>query len=115
MPYLSVKEVTKKYQEFNMSLSFEAEKGELVCILGPSGGGKSTLLSLLSGIENPDSGDITIDGNSITRLPIHQRGIGMVFQDFSLFPSMNTGENIEYGMRIKSRKERKEPLQCQGY
>ena len=108
MPYLSVKEVTKKYQEFNMSLSFEAEKDELVCILGPSGGGKSTLLSLLSGIENPDSGDITIDGNSITRLPIHQRGIGMVFQDFSLFPSMNTGENIEYGMRIKSRKERKE-------
>ena len=106
MSYLEIKSLNKKYSDFNLSLSFSVEKGELVTILGPSGSGKSTLLSLLSGIESADSGEIIINGKNIIDLPISKRGISMVFQDFSLFPSMNTKKNIEYGMKEKNSKKR---------
>lgn len=108
MSYLEVRSISKKYPEFDLSLSFSLEKGELLCILGPSGGGKSTLLSLISGLETPEEGEVVIDGKDITREEVQKRGIGMVFQDFSLFPGMNTGKNIEYGMKEKTRKEREE-------
>lgn len=106
MSYLEINELRKDYSDFNLSLSFSVEKGELVTILGPSGSGKSTLLSLLSGIESADSGEIKIDGKDIIKLPISKRGISMVFQDFSLFPGMNTRKNIEYGMKEKNGKKR---------
>ena len=106
MSYLEINELRKDYSDFNLSLSFSVEKGELVTILGPSGCGKSTLLSLLSGIESADSGEIKIDGKDIIKLPISKRGISMVFQDFSLFPGMNTRKNIEYGMKEKNGKKR---------
>lgn len=106
MSYLEINELRKDYSDFNLSLSFSVEKGELVTFLGPSGSGKSTLLSLLSGIESADSGEIKIDGKDIIKLPISKRGISMVFQDFSLFPGMNTRKNIEYGMKEKNGKKR---------
>ena len=108
MSYLEINELNKTYEDFNLSLSFSVEKGELVTVLGPSGSGKSTLLSLLSGIDSPDEGEVKINGNDILKLPISERGISMVFQDFSLFPSMNTGKNIEYGMKEKNKKKREE-------
>ena len=74
-------------------------QGELLCIIGPSGSGKSTLLSLIAGIEVPQGGSIIIDGEDITLMSIRKRQIGMVFQDFSLFPSMNVEKNIQYGMK----------------
>lgn len=108
MSYLEINELNKTYEDFNLSLSFFVEKGELVTVLGPSGSGKSTLLSLLSGIDSTDGGEVKINGNDILKLPISERGISMVFQDFSLFPSMNTGKNIEYGMKEKNKKKREE-------
>ena len=106
MSYLEINNLQKDYSDFILSLSFSVEKGELVTILGPSGSGKSTLLSLISGIESIDKGEIKIDGKDITKLPISKRGISMVFQDFSLFPGMNTKKNIEYGMKEKNSKKR---------
>lgn len=108
MSYLEAENIKKEYKEFTLSLSLKIEKGELVCILGPSGSGKSTLLSLLSGVEEIESGSIHLNGKDITKLPIEKRGIGFVYQDYSLFSSMNTGKNIEYGMKNKSRKEKEE-------
>ena len=106
MSYLEINDLQKDYSDFILSLSFSVEKGELVTILGPSGSGKSTLLSLISGIDSVDKGEIKIDGKDITKLPISKRGISMVFQDFSLFPGMNTKKNIEYGMKEKNSKKR---------
>ena len=90
-----------------MDLSFSMDKGELLCIIGPSGSGKSTLLSLIAGIDTPQSGSIIIDGEDITHMSIRRRQIGMVFQDFSLFPSMNVEKNIQYGIKESQNKEKR--------
>ena len=107
MAYLEARNIKKKYDDFDLDVSFSMEKGELVCILGPSGSGKSTLLSLLSGVEEINEGEVFLGGNNITTLPIEKRGIGFVYQDFSLFTSMNVEKNIEYGMKSRKRDERK--------
>ncbi len=111
MAYLEAQEIRKKYREFDLDISLSVKKGELVCILGPSGSGKSTLLSLLGGIETPESGKVILDGKDITDLPIEKRGIGFVFQDYTLFSSMNTEKNILYGMKTKNRDERKKTVE----
>ncbi|MCF0261691.1 MAG: ABC transporter ATP-binding protein [Sphaerochaetaceae bacterium] len=98
MSYLECNNLKLHYKNFNLSVDLKAEKGELIAIIGPSGSGKSTLLSLLCGLENPDEGSIILDGKDITQLPVQNRQIGMVFQDFSLFSSMNVKDNIQYGM-----------------
>lgn len=108
MAYLECNGLKRKYPEFTLDLTFSLEKGELLCILGPSGSGKSTLLSLLSGINKPSDGTISLNGRDITKEEIQKRNIGMVFQDFSLFPSMNTAKNIQYGMKGKDKAEMKE-------
>ncbi len=107
MAYLEARNIKKKYPDFDLDISLTMEKGELVCILGPSGSGKSTLLSLLSGVEEIDEGEVYLSGNNITSLSIEKRGIGFVYQDFSLFTSMNVEKNIEYGMKSRKRAERK--------
>lgn len=107
MPYLEVRKLEKKYKDFTLSASFGVEEGEFLCIIGPSGSGKSTLLSLIAGLDKPDGGTITLDGKDITGEKIQDRGIGMVFQDFTLFPSMNVEKNIQFGMKEKKKIERK--------
>ncbi len=107
MKYLEVKNIRKKYKDFNLSVSLEINKGELLCLLGPSGSGKSTLLSLISGLESPDDGTISLNNHDITSLPPEKRGIGFVFQDYSLFSSMNVEKNIEYGMKNKTKDEKR--------
>ena len=107
MKYLEVKNIRKKYKDFNLCVSLEINKGELVCLLGPSGSGKSTLLSLISGLESPDDGTISLNNHDITSLPPEKRGIGFVFQDYSLFSSMNVEKNIEYGMKNKTKDEKR--------
>ena len=106
MSYLECNRIRQSFgSKFSLDLSFSMEKGELLCIIGPSGSGKSTLLSLIAGIDNPQSGSITIDGEDITHMSIRKRHIGMVFQDFSLFPTMNVEQNIQFGMKNSDRKE----------
>ena len=85
------------------NLSLTVETGEIVSLVGPSGSGKSTLLRIIAGIEEPVDGRVLLDGRDITELPIHRRGIGMVFQDNQLFPHLNVAGNIGYGLRMNKR------------
>jgi len=79
--------------------SLKVGRGEIVALLGPSGCGKTTTLRLIAGFEQPDGGSIAILGEDITRLPPYRRDIGLVFQDYALFPHLTVADNIEYGLR----------------
>jgi putative spermidine/putrescine transport system ATP-binding protein len=81
-------------------LSLDVRAGELVALLGPSGCGKTTTLRLIAGFEFPDTGAIRIAGREVTNLPPNKRGLGMVFQNYSLFPHLTVAENIAFGLRM---------------
>ena len=74
--------------------------GEIVALLGPSGSGKSTLLRVIAGIVRPDRGTVSIAGRDVTAVPTHLRGVGMVFQDEPLFPHLDVGANVAFGLRM---------------
>ena len=82
-------------------ISLQVADGEIVSILGPSGCGKTTLLNLILGIVDADSGRICYDGQDLTRTPMEKRGFNIVFQDYALFPNLNVLQNITYGLRNK--------------
>ena len=84
-------------------ITLDIEENELVTLLGPSGCGKSTLLRCLSGLESVTDGRIYLDGKDITTLPPKRRGVGMVFQQYSLFPNMTVGQNVAFGLKIQKR------------
>jgi len=73
--------------------------GETAAILGPSGCGKTTLLRLIAGLERPQAGELLFDGDSVADIPAHRRGFGMMFQDFALFPHLDVGQNVAFGLR----------------
>jgi len=83
------------------SVSFEVPQGSFFSILGPSGCGKTTLMRMIAGFETPTSGDIRIKGASVLATPPNKRSVKMVFQHLALFPMMNVGENIAYGLRCR--------------
>jgi len=82
-------------------ISFVVDEGSLLVLLGPSGCGKSTTLRLIAGLEQPDSGTITIAGSDVTNLTPAQRKIAMVFQSYALFPHLSVAENIIFGLRVR--------------
>jgi ABC-type Fe3+/spermidine/putrescine transport system ATPase subunit len=84
-------------------VSFTLAAGEVVALLGPSGGGKSTLLSLIAGLEAPDAGDIRWDGQSLLAVPTHRRGFGLMFQDYALFPHKDVRANVGFGLKMQGR------------
>ena len=88
---------TKVLQDFNLSF----EKGKFTTLLGASGCGKTTILRLIAGLEDLDQGQILCDGKDISRLPPQQRGVGIVFQSYALFPHLTVGENVAFGLKIK--------------
>ncbi|MEX2650810.1 MAG: ABC transporter ATP-binding protein [Alphaproteobacteria bacterium] len=92
--------------------NLEIHQGEFFSLLGPSGSGKTTLLRIVAGLEEPDSGRVVIDGGEVTGLPPYVRKVGMVFQDFLLFPHMNVGENILFPLKMQgiAKAERDERL-----
>jgi spermidine/putrescine transport system ATP-binding protein len=92
--------VVKRFAEHTAvdSLSFSVERGSFFSILGPSGCGKTTLLRMIAGFLAPDSGDIAIGGNSMAGVAPNRRPVNMVFQQLALFPMMNVGENVAYGL-----------------
>lgn len=83
------------------SVNLSVAAGEFVTLLGPSGSGKSTILKLVAGIDQPTGGEIRIDGRPIQGLPAHKRSIGMVFQNYALFPHMSVAQNIEFPLRVR--------------
>ncbi|MBO8196446.1 ABC transporter ATP-binding protein, partial [Streptomyces oryzae] len=82
-------------------LDLEVAPGELVALLGPSGCGKTTALRIIAGFETADSGELLIGGEDVTAVPANRRDIGMVFQSYSLFPTMTAAENVAYGLRVR--------------
>ncbi len=82
-------------------VSFSVGAGETVCLLGPSGGGKSTLLRIIAGLEDAEAGRVLWDGHDVTGTPVHQRHFGLMFQDYALFPHRSVEENVAFGLRMQ--------------
>ncbi|MDQ0017212.1 putative spermidine/putrescine transport system ATP-binding protein [Variovorax boronicumulans] len=82
-------------------VSLDVRTGELVAVIGPSGSGKSTLLKLVSGLETGHTGRIALGGEDMSRTPVHQRHIGMVFQSYALFPHLSVLDNVAYGLKLR--------------
>ncbi len=103
MGQLEVQNLVKSYgsKEVIANISFSVRDGEFFVLLGPSGGGKSTILKVISGIEKADSGRILLADRDITNIPPRDRYVGMVFQDYGLYPHMNVFENIAYGLEAR--------------
>ncbi|HMG82698.1 MAG TPA: ABC transporter ATP-binding protein [Ferruginibacter sp.] len=103
MAFLEIKNISKKFGDSIVldDLSIKIEKGNFFSFLGPSGCGKTTLLRIIAGLESPDAGQIILDGIDITDLPPQKRNIGIVFQNYALFPHMTVFDNIAYGLKIK--------------
>jgi len=95
--------VTKRFGKTTAldDVSLLVRRGELMTLLGPSGCGKTTLLNLVGGFLMPDSGEIAIDGQPITDVPAYRREIGIMFQNYALFPHMNVAANVGYGLRMR--------------
>ena len=102
MAFLDVQNLTKTFGQTTVvkGVSFAFDKGEFISLLGPSGCGKTTILRMIAGFENPTSGSIEVDGQDITHLKPNQRQLGMVFQAYALFPNLNVGDNIGFGLKI---------------
>jgi sulfate/thiosulfate transport system ATP-binding protein len=100
---IELKNVTKRFGEVAAvdKVSFSVNEGELVALLGPSGGGKTTVLRMIAGLEMPTSGDIFIRGKRVNDLKVQKRNIGFVFQNYALFNTMNVFRNVAFGLKIK--------------
>ena len=109
-PMIELRAITARYGPVlaNDRLDLTVHRGELLTLLGPSGCGKTTALRTLTGHVRPESGRVLIDGRDVTDLPTHRRELGMVFQNFALFPHMTVKDNVGYGLRVQgtSGKER---------
>ncbi len=101
--YIRIDNVSRRYGAVKAldSVTLDIAKEEFIAILGPSGSGKSTLLRLIAGLDRPTEGHISFEGKDVTGLPPHKRGIGMVFQEFLLFPHRTVRENLAFPLRMR--------------
>ena len=101
--YVELKNINKTYGSYQASrnVNFGIEKGKLIGLLGPSGSGKTTILRMIAGPENPDSGEIIIDGKVVNDVPASERGIGFVFQNYALFRYMTVYDNVAFGLKVQ--------------
>jgi iron(III) transport system ATP-binding protein len=115
-PALALRGVSKTYAGVTPAvagLSLEAQPNEVLALLGPSGCGKTTALRLIAGLERPDEGEIEVAGKPVTGrnwLPPHKRSVGMVFQDYALFPHLTVAGNVGYGLNTLDRAQRRERI-----
>jgi putative spermidine/putrescine transport system ATP-binding protein len=100
---LTLKGLSKRYGNAVAvhSVSLDVAQGEFVSLLGASGSGKTTTLMMIAGFTPPDRGEIILQGRAITRLPPEQRGIGVVFQNYALFPHMSVLHNVAFPLRMR--------------
>ncbi|MCK1744452.1 ABC transporter ATP-binding protein [Bradyrhizobium sp. 139] len=103
MNVLELKDVTKKYGGFTAveNVSLELEPGKVLSLLGPSGCGKTTTLRIIAGFAAPDGGTVQIAGEDVGQLKPYERNVGLLFQDYALFPHMTVAQNVAYGMRYR--------------
>lgn len=102
-PKLSIRNMNKSFdgKPVLKNLNFDLMEGEFLSILGPSGCGKTTLLRILIGLDHADSGEILKGGRDISNLPSSKRGMGIVFQNYALFPNMTVLQNVEYALTLR--------------
>lgn len=100
---VNIKDITKKYDDFIAvdKANLDIKKGEFFTLLGPSGCGKTTLLRMIAGFNDITSGDISVGGKKINDTPAHKRNIGMVFQNYAIFPHMSVFDNVAYGLKAR--------------
>ena len=114
-PAASVRSLSKSFKGVRVleDVSFDVGEGEALVLLGASGSGKTTILRIIAGLEQPDSGSVHLHGRDVTEMPARERGVGVIFQSYALFPRMTVEQNIGYGLRIRGRKrrERKEKVE----
>ncbi|OJZ75135.1 sulfate ABC transporter ATP-binding protein [Mycobacterium paraffinicum] len=104
-PAITVRDAYKRYGDFVAldHVDFVVPTGSLTALLGPSGSGKSTLLRTIAGLDQPDSGTVTIHGRDVTHVPPQRRGIGFVFQHYAAFKHLTVRDNVAYGLKIRKR------------
>src|SRR6187399_1460552 len=102
---ITVRSANKHYGDFAAldNIDFDVPAGSLTALLGPSGSGKSTLLRAIAGLDQPDTGTITIDGRDVTGVPPQRRGIGFVFQHYAAFKHLTVRDNVAFGLKIRKK------------
>lgn len=102
---VNVEGLSKKFGETVVleDINFHVKEGETIVLLGASGSGKTTILRIIAGLEKPDSGRVTLHSKDVTNLPARERGVGVIFQSYALFPKMNVEHNIGYGLRLRGK------------
>lgn len=115
MSYITIRNLKKSFdgQDVLHSLNLTIERGKLATLLGPSGCGKSTLLRCISGFLTIDGGEISIDGSRIDHLPPKERQLGMVFQQYALFPNMDVASNIKFGLAMQGVDEKTQTVEAE--
>ncbi|KAF1304271.1 ABC transporter ATP-binding protein [Candidatus Enterococcus willemsii] len=111
MSFVELKDIRVSYdgkQNILEEMNISMEKGELVSLLGPSGCGKTTTLRVIAGLIHPNEGDFILDDENLTKVPVHKRNFGMVFQSYALFPHLTIAENVGFGLKL--RKEKKDVI-----
>lgn len=108
MKFLEIQQLAFQYEQMEMHFSLEVEKGECVALLGPSGGGKSTLLNLIGGFERPIGGAIFIEGKNVSLLPPGQRPVATLFQDNNLFAHLSIEQNVGLGIKDRDTRRREQ-------
>lgn len=112
MSYVELKDIRVSYDnkaDILKDLNLSIEKGELVSLLGPSGCGKTTTLRVIAGLIEPNDGEFVVDNQNLTKVPVHKREFGMVFQSYALFPHLTIKENVAFGLKL--RKEKKQNIE----
>ncbi len=103
-PYLALRGLAKRYDDGPAAvagLDLVAERGEFLTLLGPSGCGKTTVLRMIAGLVPPSAGRIAVDGADVTAMPAHRRNMGLVFQNYALFPHLNVARNVAFGLEMR--------------
>src|SRR5436190_16605713 len=105
----SVVGISKRFGKTSIleNISFDVAEGEVLVLLGASGSGKTTILRIIAGLEMPYTGKVILHGKDVTELPARERGVGVIFQSYALFPRMTVEKNIGYGLRIRLRARKK--------
>ncbi|HEX8127734.1 MAG TPA: ABC transporter ATP-binding protein [Pyrinomonadaceae bacterium] len=104
----SVRSLSKSFKGTMVleDINFDVAEGESLVLLGASGSGKTTILRIIAGLEEPDTGSVHLHGRDVSELPARERGVGVIFQSYALFPRMTVEQNIGYGLRIRKRPKR---------
>ena len=107
--YVEMKHINKNFGDYEAAkdINFGVEQGKMVALLGPSGSGKTTILRMIAGLEQQDSGDVVIEGKVVNDIAARDRGIGFVFQNYALFRYMTVYENIAFGLRVQKAEKQK--------